>query len=91
VVDSTDADDLARRRAELERRVDAGEWLRISELAELFGKHRGTVHRWVTKYGLIAHRPSSPAGGRAALECDPVDVRAQLAKLRQVRRGPTHG
>jgi len=91
VGDSTGSGDLDARRAELERRVEAGEWLRITELAELFGKHRATVHRWVTKYALIGHRPSSPAGGRSALECDPADVTVQLDKLRQVRHGPTHG
>ncbi len=72
-----DAADPAQRRADLERRLDAGEWLTVPEVADLFGVHRNTPHRW----GLRT-RLSSPKGGTSARLCHPDDVRALLRKVR---------
>ena len=68
--------------ADVERRLNAGEWLGISPLAVLFGVDRSTFHRWVTKHELVRSRPSSPAGGTAPLLCNPDDVKALLARHR---------
>lgn len=76
------ADELAAARAELERRLAAGEWLTVPEVATLFGVHRNTAHRWATVYKKIRTRPSSAAGGTAALLCNPEDVQGLLRKLR---------
>lgn len=76
------AEKRAAARAELERRLAAGEWLTIPEVATLFGVHRNTAHRWATVHKKIRVRPSSPAGGTAALLCNPADVQTLLRKTR---------
>ncbi len=94
--DAPHADDTPeRRRAAIKARLDAGEWLRVVDVAALFGVDVATVHRWRRDQGrtgtprevLLRTRPTSPAGGRTPVECDPEDVRALLAKLRRDRGG----
>lgn len=79
---------------DVERRLRAGEWLKVTEVAVLFDVDRGTVHRWVRRYKLIDSRPSSPVEpdrgwSRAALELNPRDVLALLAKKRPDQGGDT--
>ncbi len=74
--------DLARQRAEIESRLDRGDWVTVSDVATLFGVHHATAHRWVAKKKLIRSKSSSPAGGTAPLLCHPEDVKALLAKMR---------
>jgi len=69
--------------ADIERRLDAGQWLRIGEVAALLDVSRSSTHRMVTS-GVIAHRVRPGSG--AYRECDPADVRRLLAERRQVHR-----
>ncbi len=82
VDDRADAE-FARQREDLERRLAAGEWLGIPQVATLFGVHRRTVHRWARVHvpPLIRTKPSSPAGGTAALLCHPEDVKTLRERL----------
>ncbi len=82
MVDGQADADPARDLAEIERRLEAGEWILVSELARLFGVHHTTAHRWVAKKKLIRSRPTSPAGGTTPLLCHPDDVKALLKKHR---------
>jgi excisionase family DNA binding protein len=68
----------------LERRLNAGEWLLMGEVAALLGISRATVHRMLTA-GVLGHRIRPGAGKRR--ECKPADVRAQLAERRREHRG----
>lgn len=70
------------RATEIERRLDAGEWLRPGDAGVLFGRNRFTVAYWLRK-GLIRYR-RTPGGQR---ECNPVDVRRLLDEYRTERRG----
>lgn len=70
--------------ATLERRLDAGDWLRTGEVAALLGISRGTVHNRV-KAGEIRHKRK---GGGIQRVCNPADVRRLLDESRQVRGGP---
>ncbi len=70
--------------AELERRLNAGDWLLIGEVAALLGIGRASVHRLLTA-GIIGHR-IRPGAGRYR-ECKPDDVRHQLDARRQEHRG----
>jgi hypothetical protein len=75
-------------RRELERRVNAGEWLRPGEVAKLLGVSgrplgRTTIHRYL-EAGDIGYRYR---GGGTQRECDPADVRKLLARAREVHRG----
>lgn len=70
--------------AELERRLTAGEWLRSGEVAALLGVGRTTMHRMLTG-GAVGYRIRPGAGGHR--ECNPDDVRQQLAERRRERRG----
>lgn len=72
----------------IERRLDAGEWLRPGEVAKLLGVGgrplgRTTVHRYL-KSGRIRYRNR---GGGTQRECHPDDVRELLAEARRVH-GP---
>lgn len=73
-------------RAAAERRLDEGQWLRETELADLFGASLGSVDRWLrigpplTKRP-IGHRPS--VGGER--EACPEDVAALLSETRKWR------
>ncbi len=87
VDDQADAE-LARDRAEIERRLgcDPGYWPTTVEVATLFGVHRATAHRWTkVRKGerLLRSKPSSPAGGTAPLLCNPEDVKKLLARWRE--------
>lgn len=78
--------------ATLERRLDAGDWLRTGEVAALLGVSRGTIHNWV-KAGTIGHKRK---GGGIQRVCNPEDVRRLLNQSRQVHGGtdpeePTDG
>ncbi len=68
--------------AEIERRLEADEWILVSELATLFGVHHTTAHRWVAKKKLVRSRPSGPAGGTTPLLCHPDDGKTLLRKHR---------
>ena len=70
-------------RAELERRVRAGEWLQVGDVAELLDVARKTVDRRITD-GQIGVR--TKAGGTWRL-CDPADVIRLLDESRLTRRG----
>lgn len=67
--------------ADLERRLDAGEWLLIGEVAAVLGIGRATVHRMLTA-GAIRYRTRPGAGSYR--ECHPHDVHAQLTARRTV-------
>lgn len=67
----------------IERRLDAGEWLRPGEVAVLFGVSRAAVDRWLTA-GKIRHR-INPLNRRRT--CDPVDVRQELDAFRKTQGG----
>lgn len=65
--------------ADLERRLDAGEWLRTGEVAALLGQGRTTVHRTLAG-GDIRFRRT--VGGQR--HCNPEDVRRVLDRTREV-------
>lgn len=69
--------------AAVERRLDAGEWLRPGEVAVLFDAGRATIDRWI-KAGRIGYRRRGPAGYRVL---KPEDVRRELDEYRRERRG----
>lgn len=69
-------------RAELERRVRAGEWLLVGDVAELLVLAPKTVDRRITA-GVIGVR--TKAGGTWRL-CDPADVIRLLDESRHVQR-----
>lgn len=70
--------------AELERRLNAGDWLLIGEAAAVLGISRATVDRLLTA-GTIGHRIRPGAGSYR--ECNPTDVRRLLDERRRERRG----
>lgn len=69
--------------ADIERRLNADEWLRPGDVALLLGVARSTVHEYL-KAGRIRYRRK---GGGVQRECHPDDVRRLLAEAREVRRG----
>lgn len=72
----------------IKARLDAGEWLGPNDIAKLFGTHRSTVSRWLTRGVRLAGKPfkigyrESPGGWR---EADPADIRVLFAAVRQRR------
>lgn len=52
--------------AEIERRLNAGEWLTPGEVGVLFGRDRTTIHRWLqqgwarTRKSFGGHRVTNP-------------------------------
>lgn len=75
-------------RAELERRLRAGEWLNVAEVQTLFNvRSRSTVHRWVTA-GRVRWRQAAAGEVRVWKELHPEDVLALLEERRRVHRGP---
>lgn len=72
--------------AAIERKLDAGEWLRPGEVAVLFEAHRATVDRWI-KAGRLRYRRRGPAGYRVL---KPEDVRRELEEYRRERRNGEH-
>lgn len=68
---------------EIQARLDRGEWLTPGQVAELFGTTRSSVDRWI-RAGVVGYR-QTPSRRR---ECDPVDVRRELAEYRTRREGP---
>ena len=71
--------------AEIERKLDAGEWLRPGEVALLFDTTRTSIDRWI-RAGRIAYRRRGPAGYRVL---NPEDVRRELDEYRRERRNGT--
>jgi hypothetical protein len=69
-------------RAGLERRLDAGKWLRLSEVAHLLDASRASVDRWV-RDGRFRYRRRGPRGDRFL---HPEDVRRELDEYRRERR-----
>ncbi len=70
--------------ADLERRLDAGEWLLIGEVAALLGIGRATVHRMLVARTI---RYRTRPGSGSYRECHPDDVRQRLAARREVQGG----
>lgn len=64
--------------ADIEKRLNAGAWLRPGEVGALFGRTRWAVNYWM-QTGKIGFR-KSPGGHR---EADPDDVKRILAEHRQ--------
>lgn len=65
--------------AEIERRLDAGEWLRPGQVAALFHTSRTSIHRWMSA-GRIRYRRRGPRRDRVL---NPDDVRRELAEYRR--------
>ncbi len=72
--------------ADLQRRLDAGDWLLIGEVGALLGISRATVDRMLVA-GSIGHRIRPGSGGWR--ECNPADVRQHLTDRRREHRGQT--
>lgn len=70
-------------RAEIERRLDAGEELQAGDVAHLLGVDASTIHRW-RRAGKIRHRRIGGIGQRVF---DPVDVRRLLDESRRIHGG----
>lgn len=70
-------------RAELEKRVRAGEWLKTGSVAQLLGVSRTKAHNMVTS-GEIRYR-KMPGGNQR--ECNPQDVLQILEERQRVYRG----
>ncbi len=73
--------------AEIEARLDAGEWLGLDDLAILFGKDKSTIARWVRDYRRMSFRRAPAGGRRAKIYCNPVHVRALLDEWRREHGG----
>jgi excisionase family DNA binding protein len=70
--------------AEIERRLERGEWLRPGDVATLLSVHRMTIDRMI-RAGRIRFR-LVPGTGKHR-ECNPEDVRRELVARRVVREG----
>lgn len=68
--------------ADLERRLNEGEWLLIGEMAALLGIGRATAHRLLVARTI---RYRIRPGSGSYRECHPDDVRQQLADRRRVQ------
>lgn len=71
--------------AEIECRLDAGEWLRPGEVAVLLDTSRTSIIRWLAA-GRITYRKRGPRGDRFL---NPADVRRELDEYRRERRNGT--
>ena len=69
--------------SELERRLDAGEWLSGGQVATLLGVGRSTIQRRMADGTLKWRR----RGGGIQRVCDPADVRRLLDESRRVHGG----
>lgn len=69
------ADDVA----DLQRRLDAGEGLRLGQVATLTGRGRTTIHDWI-KTGKWKPRYTRTLGGQRHFRAE--DVQALLNELR---------
>lgn len=74
--------DAARTAAEIENRLNQGEWLGLDELATLFGVDKSTVARWVRVGRRIGYRRAPFGGKHAKVYCNPEHVRAVLDEWR---------
>ena len=70
--------------AALERRLAAGEELRLAEVAKLTGRGRSTIQGWI-KSGRWKPRFRRTLGGQRHFAAE--DVRALLVELREVHGG----
>lgn len=69
---------------EIERRLDAREWLKAGQIATLLNVDPATVHRWFAA-GRLPYRERGGEGGQR--EADPAAVRARLVASRRVHGG----
>jgi excisionase family DNA binding protein len=76
-------DTTPEQRSALEKRVKAGEWLRVGDAAKVLGVGRTKMHTLVTN-GVIGYR--TEPGSRYRL-CNPKDISKLLADAREERRG----
>jgi hypothetical protein len=79
-------EELEQVRADLERRVRAGEWLKTGPVSVLLGMGRTKIHMLV-KSGVIGHRKIPGATVKPQRECNPKDV----LRLLDERRREYHG
>lgn len=70
--------------ADLERRLSAGEWLRLGEVAALTGRGRSTIQDWITS-GKWKPRRTRTLGGHRQFHPD--DVRSLIAEARHISGG----
>lgn len=70
-------------RADLEARVNAGEWLRPTEVATLFDAGRSTIHGWIQRGVLTVRR--HPVNKYRTV--NPEDVQRLLAEMREEPEG----
>jgi len=70
---------MARTWQEIKRRLDEGEWLLIGDVAILLGIDRKTVDRMLKKDPPQIRYEVRPGTGEYR-ECNPEDVRTELAK-----------
>lgn len=81
------SDTTAEERAALEKRVKAGEWLRIGDAAKVLGVGRTKMHTLAAS-GVIGYRTEPHSRYRL---CNPKDIRKLLDESRQEKRGPVEG
>lgn len=62
-------------RAALKRRAEAGEWLLVQQVADLFGVSRATVDRLIDAGTIETRNPY-----RSLLRCNPDHVLRELAR-----------
>ena len=67
---------------EIERRLDAGEWLKAGAVATLLGVPEPTLYRWLNE--TPPRIPYRRRGGVGQREFDPVVVRRMLDDSRKV-------
>lgn len=72
-------------RAALEKRVEAGEWLRVGDAAKVLGIGRTKMHTLVSQ-GTVGHRLEP---GSRYRQVNPKDIRRLLEEARRERRGET--
>jgi hypothetical protein len=84
VVEMTE-EELELKRAELERRVRAGKWLKTGLVATLLELSRTKVHTMLAS-GEIGYRKIPGAAVKPQRECDPADVLRLLDERRRAYR-----
>lgn len=79
------SDTTPEERAALEKRVEAGEWLRINDTAKVLGISRSKTDLMI-RAGKIGHRKEP---GSRYRQCNPKDIQRLLAESRTEVRGDT--
>jgi hypothetical protein len=77
------SDTTPQERADLEQRVEAGEWLRINDAAKVLGISR-TKTDTLLRRGVIGHRLEP---GSTYRQLNPADITRLLVEARRERRG----